>query len=217
MRLLLLRHGQTHSNVSGALDTGHPGADLTDLGQAQARAAARVLAERDIDAIHVSTLTRTHQTAAPLAEALGLTPVVHEGIREIRAGDHEMKSDADSVKAYVDTVATWLLGDPSVRMSGGETGEEFLARFDEVVDQIRDSGHQLVVLVAHGAAIRTWVGNRAADDPRWGEQALKPLHNTGAIELESTDDGGWRVVAWTNDAIGGHYLDDEAAPDPTAG
>ena len=33
MRLLLLRHGQTHSNVSGALDTGAPGADLTELGR----------------------------------------------------------------------------------------------------------------------------------------------------------------------------------------
>ena len=32
MRLFLLRHGQTHGNVSGALDTAFPGLDLTDLG-----------------------------------------------------------------------------------------------------------------------------------------------------------------------------------------
>ena len=35
MDLLLIRHAQTHSNVVRALDTGLPGADLTDLGERQ--------------------------------------------------------------------------------------------------------------------------------------------------------------------------------------
>ncbi|MGN6780504.1 MAG: histidine phosphatase family protein, partial [Marmoricola sp.] len=63
MRLLLLRHGETHANVSGELDTAAPGEDLTPLGQAQAEAAATVLADRDIDAVFVSVLVRTQQTA----------------------------------------------------------------------------------------------------------------------------------------------------------
>ena len=42
MRLLLMRHGQTHANISGDLDTAHPGVDLTDLGRAQAVAASKV-------------------------------------------------------------------------------------------------------------------------------------------------------------------------------
>ena len=45
-----MRHGQTHANVSGELDTAHPGLDLTDLGRAQAVAAARALADEQIDA-----------------------------------------------------------------------------------------------------------------------------------------------------------------------
>ncbi|MGN0095129.1 MAG: histidine phosphatase family protein [Corynebacterium sp.] len=43
-RLLLIRHGQTTSNVSHALDTNLPGAALTDLGWSQARAAGERLA-----------------------------------------------------------------------------------------------------------------------------------------------------------------------------
>ena len=39
-----MRHGQTHANVSGELDTAHPGLDLTDLGRAQAAAAAKAIA-----------------------------------------------------------------------------------------------------------------------------------------------------------------------------
>src|SRR3954469_13476278 len=63
MRLLLLRHGQTHGNTAGALDTAVPGLDLTDLGHRQAEAAARALGDQGVDRIYVSTLTRTHQTA----------------------------------------------------------------------------------------------------------------------------------------------------------
>src|SRR5665647_3502119 len=43
MRLILVRHGQTSSNISRALDTAEPGPDLTDLGRAQAAALSRVL------------------------------------------------------------------------------------------------------------------------------------------------------------------------------
>ena len=35
-RLHLVRHGQTPSNVAGALDTALPGAPLTELGREQA-------------------------------------------------------------------------------------------------------------------------------------------------------------------------------------
>jgi len=67
VRLLLMRHGQTHANVSGELDTAHPGLDLTDLGRAQAVAAAKAIAGERLDAIYVSSRVRTHQTAAPTA------------------------------------------------------------------------------------------------------------------------------------------------------
>jgi broad specificity phosphatase PhoE len=67
MHLLLLRHGQTGSNVIGALDTAVPGAPLTELGERQAAAVPGAL--QPIDSITVSTLLRTQQTAAPLAAA----------------------------------------------------------------------------------------------------------------------------------------------------
>ena len=44
MRLLLIRHGQTPSNVLGALDTLVPGPGLTPLGLEQAAAIPDALA-----------------------------------------------------------------------------------------------------------------------------------------------------------------------------
>ncbi len=142
-----MRHGQTHANVSGELDTAHPGLDLTDLGRAQAVAASRAIADEPLDAIYVSSRVRTHQTAAPTAEARGLSPIPLDGLEEIDAGDFEMRADHDAVAGYIGSVATWLEGDLSHRMPGGETGEEFLARYDAAVRTIVDSGHSAALIV----------------------------------------------------------------------
>src|SRR3954447_4313047 len=107
MRLLLLRHGQTHGNTSGALDTAFPGLDLTELGVRQAEAAARVLESTGLDGVYVSPLVRTQQTAAPLVALIGIEPVIKEGLREIAAADYEMATDEDSILGYIGTVADW--------------------------------------------------------------------------------------------------------------
>ena len=110
MRLLLMRHGQTHANVSGELDTAHPGVDLTDLGRAQAAAAAAAIGDRPIDAVYVSSRVRTHQTAAPAAEQRGLDLRPLDGLEEIAAGDFEMRSDHDAalLVSHGAALRTWV-------------------------------------------------------------------------------------------------------------
>ncbi|PUA79336.1 histidine phosphatase family protein [Nocardioides currus] len=213
MRLLLLRHGQTHANVQGSLDTAFPGLDLTDLGRRQAEAAVRALADEPIGAVAVSTLTRTGQTAAPLAEARGLTPVEHDGLREIAAGDFEMRSDHDALLGYLGTIARWLEGDLDTRMPGGESGTEFLERYDAAIAATAALGVDTALVVSHGAAIRTWVTRRAD-----GEHAPvhEPLHNTACITLHGDPERGWSIVSWEREPVGGEWLDDESAADPTA-
>lgn len=214
MRLLLMRHGQTHANVSGELDTAHPGLGLTDLGRAQAEAAATVLADERLDAVYVSSRVRTHQTAAPTARSHGLEPVELDGLEEIAAGDFEMRKDHDAVAGYIGTVATWLDGDLAHRMPGGETGVEFLARFDAAVRTIADAGHATVLVVSHGAALRTWVSTRMAPHPD-APPSTQPLHNTALIVLDGDPDAGWEMVSWQGHPVGGDLLEDPAAEDPT--
>ncbi len=214
MRLLLMRHGQTHANVSGELDTAHPGLDLTDLGRAQAVAASKAVADEHLDAIYVSSRVRTHQTAAPTAEARGLTLTQLEGLEEIQAGEFEMRADHDAVAGYIGAVATWLEGDLTHRMPGSETGEEFLARFDAAVRTIVDAGHDAALIVSHGAALRTWVSTRMDPHPE-APPATQPLHNTALIVLDGDFDAGWRMVSWQGHPVGGDYLEDPTAEDPT--
>lgn len=199
MRLLLVRHGQTPANVARLLDTAVPGADLTPQGQEQARELVGALAPVPLDGIYVSDLVRTQQTAAPLAAARGLTPVVRPGLREIQAGDDEMTPDPARWDAYLAVIGRWLDGELDAQVPGGETGVEVLDRYDAVVAEVCATlpADGTAVLVSHGAVIRAWTGLRAANvDRRFvGESRLG---NTAAVVLDGSSQDGWRVVTWAD-------------------
>ncbi|MFF7653842.1 histidine phosphatase family protein [Streptomyces sp. NPDC007983] len=201
MRLLLVRHGQTTSNVIHALDTDMPGAELTALGQQQAEGLVERLAAERIDALYASPLRRAQQTAAPLARARGLEVVVREGVRELIAGDLEMRDDAESVQLYLKTVMAWAAGQTDLRIPGGQTGEEALAHYDEVIEEIAASGAESVTVISHGAAIRTWTAARARNlDPAYA--ARNPLENTQVVTLEGDPRHGWAVTHWGTEPVG---------------
>lgn len=206
MRLYLVRHGQTHSNVGSLLDTAVPGAELTELGQLQARALVPALGGVGIGAVHVSTLRRTHATAAPLASALGLAHEEHDGLREISAGSLEMLGDEGAIVRYLGVAGSWLEGELDVRMPGGESGAETFERFDAAIDAIASTGHETVAAVSHGAIIRVWAGVRGAgiaDEMA----ARRPIPNTGGVVLEG-EPGRWRLVSWHDEPFGVAHLDD---------
>jgi len=90
--LLLVRHGESAAAIEGEtfpLVDGQGDPPLHPEGHRQAALVADRLQHEDISAIYVTTLQRTHQTAAPLAERLGLTPVVEADLREVHLGEWE--------------------------------------------------------------------------------------------------------------------------------
>ncbi|MGP2437624.1 histidine phosphatase family protein [Streptomyces sp. JW3] len=216
MRLLLIRHGQTPSNLKHLLDTAAPGPGLTPLGQEQAAALPGALAKERIDVLYVSTLVRTQLTAAPLAAATGLAPRVRDGLREVAAGELEMRGDDEAAARYLATAFAWSAGDTGRRLPGGEDGVAALGRFDAVVaeaaesvaaesvaaeSEVAESGAGTVAMVSHGAMIRTWVAARAANvDVAYA--AAHPLGNTGVVVLDGSPGAGWRVLQWEGRPLG---------------
>ncbi|MFE0806271.1 histidine phosphatase family protein [Streptomyces sp. NPDC058848] len=220
MRLLLVRHGQTPSNVKHLLDTGAPGPGLTPLGQEQAAALPQALATERIGALYASTLVRTQLTAAPLSAATGLDVRVRAGLRELVAGDLEMRGDEDAAAVYLSTAFAWSAGDTGRRMPGGENGVEALGRFDAVVAEAAGTGADTVAMISHGAMIRAWVAARA-DNVDVSYAACHPLGNTGVVVLTGSPDRGWRALLWEGRPLGpeGDFPEDsgpagEAAPRP---
>jgi broad specificity phosphatase PhoE len=216
MRILFVRHGQTPANVGGILDTAAPGPGLTDLGTRQAQAIVDALGHEKITAIYVSKLVRTHETAAPLAAALGLTPVELPGTHEIEAGDVEGRRDHEAVRTYMTTVFAWGAGDPSPVMPGGSDGHAFFTRFDDAVAGVaaQHPDDATVVVVSHGAAIRVWTGSRV-DNLGGGFTADNHLDNTGVVVVEGSPATGWTALSWGGIPVGGERLAAVGADDPT--
>ncbi|MFJ6608651.1 histidine phosphatase family protein [Streptomyces sp. NPDC091289] len=203
MRMLLIRHGQTPSNLGNFLDTARPGPGLTDLGLRQAAALPGALTGENIAALYVSTLTRTQLTAAPLAAERGLEVRIRDGIRELSAGDLEMQADEDAIRQYLTTAFAWSAGDIARRMPGGESGAEALARFDAVVAEAAEAGEPgTVALVSHGAAIRVWTASRA-QNVTVEFAAEHGLDNTGVVVVEGSPDSGWTALSWAGTVVPG--------------
>jgi broad specificity phosphatase PhoE len=215
VRLLLIRHGQTPSNVAGAIDTAFPGAGLTELGQAQAAAVPDALAGEDLAAVYASRLVRTQLTATPLVTARDLDLQVLDGLHEVSAGDLEMRTDEEAVQAYAGCVAAWMRGDLARRMPGGETGDEFLARYRTAV-QSATAAHadgDTVAVVSHGAAIRTFTALATGLDPEVSTELR--IANTGMAVLEGDPASGWTLAHWSTEPLGGAQLTDARAHDVT--
>lgn len=215
MRLLLIRHGQTPHNVTGALDTAYPGAGLTALGREQAAAVPAALAEHDLAGIYASRLVRTQLTAAPLAADRGMTTRVRPGFEEISAGDLELRSDPDAVQEYAGCLTRWMCGDLDHALPGGSTGHAFHARYDRAVrDVVAEHGpDDTVAVFSHGAAIRVYAA-LAAGLPADVSTGLS-APNTAMGVLEGAPDQGWRLTRWTGAPLGGPQLLDVRADDVT--
>jgi len=88
--LLLIRHGESEPARPGQsfpMRDGHGDPALHPQGHKQAHLVGERLKLAPLAALYVTTLQRTHQTAAPLAAHQGLTPRIEPDLREICLGD----------------------------------------------------------------------------------------------------------------------------------
>ncbi|MCA1187828.1 MULTISPECIES: histidine phosphatase family protein [unclassified Saccharopolyspora] len=197
LRLVLVRHGQTPSNVAGLLDTLPPGPGLTEQGRRQAADLAERLGTEKVLSVHASRALRAQETALPTATRHGLDVRIADGTHEIFVGDLEGRGDLDARERFDEIYDGWHHGEDR-SMPGGETGTQALTRFfasaQPVLDEVTTGA---VVLVSHGAMVRLVAARLAPEvEPRRSSAAYLP--NTGIIVLEadSASPTGWRCAQW---------------------
>jgi probable phosphoglycerate mutase len=155
--LILVRHGESVAAVEGEpfeLVEGHGNPPLSEEGLEQADRVGERLARERIDAIYVSNLVRTHQTAAPLARRVELTPIEDRDLREVFLGDWESGIFRKKV-AERDPVALRMIEEQRWDViPGAEPADQFAARTRAVVDRIA-AAHpdERVAVFAHGGII----------------------------------------------------------------
>lgn len=155
--LLLVRHGQSRAFVEGRLFDlvdGQGDPPLTDLGGQQAARVCARLAGRDIDAIYVTTMQRTAQTAAPLAAKLGLTPRVEAGLREVHLGEWEGGLFRKNVAEGHPVALRMAAEERWDVIPGAESSDAFAGRVRDALERIA-AAHpgQRVAAFTHGGVI----------------------------------------------------------------
>ena len=164
----LLRHGEVH-NPAGVLYGRRPGFHLSELGNAMAQRVADTIGDRDIVHLRISPLERVRETAAPLAAARGLEPVVDERVIESE-NCFEGRTFSNGWKTLLNP-GTWRYLYNPFRPSWGEPYQQVSARMRAAVLDARAAaeGHEAVV-VSHQLPI--WVTRLSAEgrpflhDPR---------------------------------------------------
>lgn len=193
LRLVLVRHGQTDSNVERVLDTRPPGAPLNDHGTAQAASAAQRLAGEPVTAVHASVATRAQQTAAPIAAAHRLAVDVLDDVHEVFVGDLEGRSDVEAREEFDRVYDAWWKGDLGAQLPGGESAQDVRERFVPAVKAITAEARDVVVLVSHGAAIRVGAAALLGDTVE-----TRYVPNTGLVILRAAPAAatGWVLEHW---------------------
>jgi len=167
--LILVRHGESEAAVDGQtfdLVDGHGDPSLSPEGQEQAAKVCARLATERIDALYVTNLRRTVETAAALAEVLGLTPIVEPDLREVHLGEWEGGQFRKHV-AEGNPIAVRMLEEERWDViPGAEPADAFAARVRGAVERIA-AAHpdQRVAVFAHGGTIGEILAQAARSRP----------------------------------------------------
>ena len=212
-----VRHGE--SGDMTVVNTLVPGPDLTDTGEQQAQALVNAMSGNGIDDIYASTMIRSQETAAPLAEALHLPINVLSGLNEIDAGIFEgipvNVGDLPLDGAlYLLAPLAWTLGLDFVPQLGSTVDPNGLA-FDEsfggAVQSIYDgtvgteAGTVTDAVFSHEGAIAIWTLMNV-NNPDFA-LVLQEFLNTGELlpytgqVVVDGSPGDWTLVSWDGTAV----------------
>lgn len=186
--LLLVRHGESapaRDDQPFALVDGHGDPELSPAGREQAYRVAERLEHEDVAAVYVTTLQRTVQTAAPLAERLGLEPRVEPDLREVYLGEWEGGSFRRHV-AEGHPIARRMFAEQRWDViPGAEPADAFAARVRGAVTRIAAAhADETVVVVSHGGVIG---------------QVLATAAGIGGFTFTGSDNAGISHVVVTGD------------------
>lgn len=151
--LLLVRHGETAVNSAGRLQ-GRADAALTELGRDQAARLAAAVSRWEPSAVVSSPLRRAHETAAAIADAVGMHLEIDERLVELHYGDWDGRSFAELPDG---AFARWR-ADPGFAPPGGESLGAVRERVVPCLEELL-AHPGVVVAVSHVTPIKaavTW-------------------------------------------------------------
>lgn len=157
--ILLIRHGQTESNVTGYF-MGWSDEGLNDVGYGQARRLSVRLADLPIASIYTSPLKRASTTAAIIAEPHKLELNVLADLIEIKQGDWQGRHMDEISQRWPELWRQSRIDPSEVTLPNGESFQEVTERavraFEMIVGANQD---KQAIMVTHDVVIRVLVAH----------------------------------------------------------
>ncbi len=154
VKLFLIRHGQTNSNVEGkyqgSLDT-----ELTEFGIKQAYLAKNYLKNVNFKNIYSSPMKRTLRTAQILSEGTNLQIKILEGLKELNFGLWEGLKFEEINARYFHDYQNWLKDPYNNPPTGGESFGSLINRAKKEINNILDENTEgsSIAVITHGGVI----------------------------------------------------------------
>ncbi len=152
MTLLLLRHGESESNVGRIYAGSRVDLPLTETGIQQARLQASALQGVRVDAIHSSPLRRARETAETISRRIGIEPEFHSDLREVDVGLLEGTDQDESMfrTQHDRVVQKWEQGEHHASFPEGESLEVIEDRLRGFLESLEGrEAAQTVLMVGH--------------------------------------------------------------------
>lgn len=163
-RLYLMRHGSTGPALHGRM-VGSSDVPLGPEGPGQVREAAARLAGIGFAAFYASPRLRARQSAAIVADELGLgPPALVDDLREVDFGRWERLTFAEISGQDPELAARWRVWSPDFVFPGGERVGDFVTRVKAAADGLLAPGENVLV-VAHGGVVRALLCHYLGLDP----------------------------------------------------
>jgi len=157
--VLLVRHGQTESNITGFF-MGWSNEDLSDLGYAQAQRLSSRLASLPIASVYTSPLKRAYNTALILAKPHNLEPKVLDDLIEIRLGDWQGLHRDEISQRWPELWQQSRIDPSEVTLPNGESFQQVTDRAVRAFEMIvADNQDKQAVMVTHEVVIRVLVAH----------------------------------------------------------
>jgi probable phosphoglycerate mutase len=150
--LYIARHGETVDNASGLI-LGHRDPPLSPAGREQSARLAAEAAGLGVVALWCSPLLRARQTAALVAQAIGIGPTILDDLIESARGSWEGESVAHIAETSPALHAAFEAGDRRFAFPEGESLLQQVERTRRALDVVA-SGRSPALVVAHAGTIR---------------------------------------------------------------
>jgi broad specificity phosphatase PhoE len=136
LKLILVRHGETHWNEAGLVQGGDSDIELNDTGLEQARKLAAFLKNEPIIAILSSPLQRAIATAKVIANHHQLPVEIDQGLRELKVGDLEGVSISNLRTTFSRFLLQWWQDGEAMKLPNGESLVELQQRAWKVIESL---------------------------------------------------------------------------------